>query len=123
MFKLFKKQEPWNHTQRLLYLIMEYYDKDNKGWTTTVCTNTDWKSVKFLNKRGLIKYFKTYQENVIRIEPTLLCLYLTKVMKYDIQETYNEAVKLYNKIGEVKNGTNSRKVLLQRTTSNKADTE
>lgn len=115
MFKLFKKDKPLNYTQRLLQLTMEYYDKCGT-FSTRLVTNSDWQSVKFLNKRGLIKYFKTYQENVIRIEPTLLCLYLTKVMKYDIQETYNEAVKLYNKIGEVKNGIHSREVLLQGTT-------
>ena len=123
MFKLFKKDKPLNYTQRLLQLTMEYYDKCGT-FSTRLVTNSDWQSVKFLNKRGLIKYFKAIDPyDAVRIEPTLLCLYLTKVMKYDIQETYNEAVKLYNKIGEVKNGANSRKVLLQGTTSNKADIE
>lgn len=123
MFNLFKKDKPLNYTQRLLQLTMEYYDKCGT-FSTRLVTNSDWQSVKFLNKRGLVKYFKAIDPyDAVRIEPTLLCLYLTKVMKYDIQETYNEAVKLYNKIGEVKNGTNSRKVLLQGTTSNKADIE
>lgn len=110
MFKLFKKDKPLNYTQRLLQLTMEYYDKCGT-FSTRLVTNSDWQSVKFLNKRGLIKYFKGEQPYDVRIEPTLLCLYLTKVMKYDIEKTYNEAVKLYNKIGEVKNETANRNKL------------
>lgn len=117
MFKLFKKDKPLNYAQRLLRLTMEYYDKCGT-FSTRLVTNSDWQSVKFLNKRGLIKYFKAIDPyDAVRIEPTLLCLYLTKVLKYDIEETYNEAVKLYNKIGEVKNGNSYRKVLFQGTTN------
>lgn len=117
MFKLFKKDKPLNYTQRLLQLTMEYYDKCGT-FSTRLVTNSDWQSVKFLNKRGLIKYFKAIDPyDAVRIEPTLLCLYLTKVMKYDIEKTYNEAVKLYNKIGEDKNGIHSREVLLQGSTN------
>lgn len=121
MFKLFKKDKPLNYTQRLLQLTMEYYDKCGT-FSTRLVTNSDWQSVKFLNKRGLVKYFKAIDPyDAVRIEPTLLCLYLTKVMKYDIEETYNEAVKLYNKIGEDKNGNSYREVLFQGTKNSKAN--
>lgn len=65
-----------------------------------VMGNEEWKAIRFLNKRGLIKYFLTEEKNVITIMPTLLCLYLTKKKKYGIEKAYKEAVDLYEMIGE-----------------------
>lgn len=114
MFSLFNKDKELNHDILLLTVIVGKCNEFNGCWNTTVVSNEDWKSIRLLNKRGLIKYFKTEDKNVITITLTLFCLYLTKVKKYDIEKVYNEANKIYDLIGGEKNGICSGKVLLQR---------
>lgn len=70
--------------------------------TGPVTLNADYKtmgSVKFLNRKGLLKY-KAKGEDRIVIYPTLLFYYLTLVMKYDSYTCYKEALKLYFLIGD-----------------------
>lgn len=116
MFNMFKKKEENNHDILLLSIILGKCEENGGSWTGFISTNQDWKSIRFLNKRGLIKYFKNGEVSY-SIVPTLFCLYLTKIKKYDIEKTYNEAVKLYNFIGESKNGYKNGQVLLQRGTN------
>lgn len=111
MFKLFNKDNELNHDILLLTVIVGKCKELNGCWNTAVASNEDWKSIRLLNKRGLIKYFKTEDKNVITITLTLFCLYLTKVKKYDIEKVYSEANKIYNLIGGEKNGIHKRGVL------------
>ena len=67
-----------------------------------VCKLNDHKTigaVKFLNRKGLLKYKKGKEDELI-IYPTLLFYYLTLVMKYDIHTVYAESIKLYEAVGE-----------------------
>lgn len=112
MFKLFKKEEETNHDIVLLDIIVNHCNSSpNNSWTTSYITNSDWKSIRFLNKRGLVKYYKTDRTNVYTISLTLFCFYLTRIKKYDIARVYSEATKLYNFIGESKNGIQARRLL------------
>ena len=112
MFSIFKKNKELNHDILLLEVIVGKCNEFNGAWTTHIVSNNDWKSIRFLNKRGLIKYFKTDKEDIYTITLTLFCLYLTKVKKYDIEKVYNEANKIYNLIGGEKNDICRGKVLL-----------
>ena len=84
MFSIFKKDEELNHDILLLEVIVGKCKEFNGCWTTHIISNNDWKSIRFLNKRGLIKYYTTDKEGVYTITPTLFCLYLTKIKKYVI---------------------------------------
>ena len=55
-------------------------------------------SVKFLNRKGLVKY--DIKEDKIKLFPTLLFFYLTLVLKYDSYSVYKECIKLYHIIGD-----------------------
>lgn len=116
MFNMFKKKEENNHDILLLSIILGKCEENGGSWTGFISTNQDWKSIRFLNRRGLIKYFKNGEVSY-SIVPTLFCLYLTKYKKYAIDKVYNEAVKLYNLIGEERNGDSYGKVLFQRRTN------
>ena len=111
MFSIFKKNGELNHDILLLEVIVGKCNEFNGTWTTHIISNSDWKSIRFLNKRGLIKYFKADSKDMYTITPTLFCFYLTKVKKYDIAKVYHEATRLYNFIGENKNASKTREVL------------
>lgn len=112
MFNLFKKKEENNYDVDFLASILDMCDRCGGSWSVGILSNKQWKSIRFLNKHGLIKYFKN-GENSYNIVPTLFCLYLTKFKKYDIEKVYNESVKLYNLIGEERNGDSNGKVLFK----------
>ena len=112
MFSIFKKNGELNHDILLLEVIVGKCNEFNGTWTTHIISNSDWKSIRFLNKRGLIKYYKEQKKDTYTITLTLFCLYLTKFKKYDIAKVYSEATKLYNSIGEIKNANKNGKVLL-----------
>lgn len=114
MFSIFKKNEELNHDILLLEVIVGKCKEFDGAWTTHIVSNNDWKSIRYLNKRGLIKYFKTDKEDIYTITLTLFCLYLTNVKKYDTARVYHEATKLYDSIGETKNGIQTRRVLSKR---------
>lgn len=116
MFNMFKKDKELNEDCLMLRGVLSYCDKCGGSCTASIVSNKQWKSIRFLNKHGLIKYFKNGNDTY-NIVPTLFCLYLTKYKKYDIEKTYNEAVKLYNFIGEEKNEYKNGQVLLQRRTN------
>ena len=116
MFNMFKKSKELNHDILLLTVILGKCNECGGSWTSTPYSNADWKSIRFLSQHGLIKYFKN-GEDTYNFVPTLFCLYLTKYKKYGIEKVYNEAVKLYNFIGEKRNGDTNGQVLLQRRTN------
>lgn len=111
MFSIFKKDGELNHDILLLEVIVGKCKEFDGAWTTHIISNNDWKSIRYLNKRGLIKYFKTKDKDIYTITLTLFCLYLTNVKKYDIARVYHEATKLYDSIGEMKNASKKRRVL------------
>lgn len=70
--------------------------------TEPVTLNADYKtmgSVKFLNRKGLLKY-KAKGEDRIVVYPTLLFYYLTLIIKCDTYDVYKQALKLYEVIGD-----------------------
>ena len=116
MFNMFKKSKELNDDCLMLRGLLSSCDKYGGSFTTSIVSNRQWKSVRFLSQHGLIKYFKNGKDTY-NFVPTLFCLYLTKIRKYDIEKVYNESVKLYNLIGEERNGDSYGKVLSKRSTN------
>jgi hypothetical protein len=105
MFNVFKKNKTTTPEVRMLETIVSKCNENPGGYYgCVVLSASGWKSIRYLNKRGLIKYFKTDNPNSIKITLTLFCLYLTKIKKYDIEKVYNEATSLYNLVGGERNG-------------------
>lgn len=111
MFNIFKKEDKTNHDILILDFVTQKCFANNGTYDIRLYLNEDWKSIRFLNKRGLIKYYKTDKKDVYTITLTLFCLYLTKIKKYDIEKVYNEATKLYDLIGGEKNDVHKRTTL------------
>lgn len=106
MFKLFNK--PDTNDFYMFQSIIENMDKKTRTCKLDLSTHYNWKSVRLLNKRGLIKYYLTDKKNIVTVVPTLFCLYLTVKKKYAIEKVYTEAVELYDMIGEEINDDNKR---------------
>ena len=53
MFSIFKKNGELNHDILLLEVIVGKCNEFNGAWTTHIVSNNDWKSIRFLNKKGV----------------------------------------------------------------------
>lgn len=80
---------------------LEVLDLIKDGATFDDCDYQTFGAIKFLNRKGLLKYKKRKEDtNKIVVYPTLLFYYLTLVLKYDTYTVYSESIKLYEKVGD-----------------------
>lgn len=79
---------------------LEILGKIVPGVVTIENTHENFTSIKFLNRKGLLKFKKSPNPKELFIYPTLLYYYLTLVLKYDIYKVYSESIKLYDTVGE-----------------------